>query len=138
MAGERGATLAQLIRYGLVGLGSNLLLYLAYLLLTGLGLGPKWAMSSLYVVGVLQTFYFNRKWTFAHVGRLDATLMRYCASYGLGYLVNLLALQVLADQMGYPHQAVQGVMILVLAVMLFLLQKFWVFRDSGAPSNGVV
>jgi putative flippase GtrA len=56
--------------------------------------------------------------------------VRYCSAYGLGYVINLLVLIVLVDRMGYPHEIVQGVMILSLAVMLFLLQKFWVFRQD--------
>jgi len=31
--------------------------------------------------------------------------------------------------MGYPHQLVQAVMIFANAACLFVLQKYWVFRD---------
>lgn len=125
----------QLVRYGVVGLASNLLCYLAYLGLTWLGMAPKPAMSLLYGVGVLQTFVFNKRWTFGHGGAARDTFWRYCAAYGLGYLLNLALLSVLVDRLGYPHQLVQGVAIPVLAVMLFLMQKFWVFRapDAAPP-----
>jgi putative flippase GtrA len=55
-------------------------------------------------------------------------------AYGLGYVINLLVLFVLVDHLGYPHQVVQGMMVLALAVMLFLLQKFWVFRTNTSIS----
>jgi hypothetical protein len=43
---------------------------------------------------------------------------------------------VLVDRMGYPHQLVQGVAIVVLAILLFLMQKFWVFRPTSvSPSH---
>ena len=118
----------QFLRYGVVGLGSNLLLYLAYLMLTYLGMGHKTAMSLLYAVGVMQTFIFNRKWSFGHQGGLHGAFARYVTSYAFGYLLNLTVLWLAVDHLGLPHQIVQGVMILTLAVMLFLLQKHWVFR----------
>ena len=128
-------TITQFIRYGIVGLLSNGLLYLAYLLLTTVGMGPKLAMSLLYALGVAQTFFFNKSWTFRHRGLYGPTFVRYCSSYGLGYLVNLLVLLVLVDIMSFPHQIVQGVMILLLAAMLFTLHKFWVFRADPASLN---
>lgn len=118
----------QLIRYAVVGVASNLFCYLVYLGMTRLGMDPKLAMSILYCVGVLQTFLFNRNWTFNHSGAQRVVFSRYCAAYGLGYVLNLSVLYVLVDRHGYPHQIIQGMMILLLAVMLFLAQKFWVFR----------
>lgn len=123
-------TRGQFVRYAVVGLGSNGVLYLAYLALTTLGMGPKAAMSLLYALGVAQTFLFNRSWSFRHEGGFHGAFARYVASYAFGYLLNLAVLWVVVDRLGFPHQIVQGIMILTLAAMLFLLQKFWVFPES--------
>ena len=120
-------TRGQFLRYALVGLASNLILYLAYLGLTALALGPKTAMSLLYALGVAQTFLFNRKWSFRHAGGLHGAFARYVAAYAFGYLLNLAALWLAVDRLSLPHEIVQGVMILSLAILLFLLQKYWVF-----------
>lgn len=130
-----GGTRSQFIRYALVGMISNLLLYFAYLILTAVGIEPKIAMTLLYGVGVTQTFIFNKRWSFRHDGLHGPAFMRYCIAYGLGYVINLLVLIVLVDHLGYPHEIVQGVMVLSLAVMLFLLQKFWVFRQVSSPTT---
>lgn len=122
----------QFIRYAMVGLASNAVGYLLYLLATWLGIGPKTAMTVLYMLGVLQTFVFNKRWTFKHQGTHSSVFFRYCMAYGLGYFFNLLVLLVLVDQQGYPHEIVQGVMIISLAVMLFLLQKYWVFQPCNS------
>lgn len=119
----------QLFRFALVGLGSNAVLYLLYLLLTGLGLGHKTAMTLLYILGVLQTFVFNRHWTFRHQGKMPKALRRYLASYGFGYCFNLGMLLIMVDRLGLSHQIVQGILILITAGLLFLLQKYWVFPD---------
>ena len=122
--------LLQLVRYAIVGLASNAIGFGLYILLTAFGLGPKLAMSLLYGIGVLQTFLFNKRWTFGHQGAHGPVFVRYCIVYGTGYLVNFLALVVFVDQAGLPHQWVQGVMILVVAVLLFAAQRYWVFSEE--------
>lgn len=124
-------TFWQLVRYGMVGLFSNAVGYVLYLLITGVGVEHKLTMTLLYLVGVLQTFFFNRRWTFRHDGTHGPAFVRYCLAYGLGYVLNLAALMILVDVLGYPHQIVQGVMVLVLAALLFVLQKYWVFGGAA-------
>ncbi|MDT8421978.1 MAG: GtrA family protein [Desulfuromonadales bacterium] len=125
--------MVQGFRFGVVGLASNAVLFVFYLILTSIGIGPKIAMSCMFLVGTLQTFLFNKRWTFGHNGASKRALVKYFVVYSGAYAVNLLALLVLVDQLGYAHQVVQGLMILFLAVFIFLLQKFWVFGVS--PSS---
>lgn len=122
--------LVQGVRFGIVGLASNALLFIFYLILTSLGVGPKIAMTGMFLVGTLQTFFFNKRWTFGHSGGSQKALVKYFVVYACAYVVNLLVLFVFVDRLGYPHQVVQGLMILFLAVFIFLLQKFWVFGVS--------
>lgn len=122
----------QLSRYAIVGLASNAVGYVLYLVLTALGMEHKTAMTLLFVVGVLQTFIFNKRWSFDHQGAAGGALLRYFVAYAFAYVLNLAALVALVDGRGLPHQLVQGVMVLLLAAMLFLLQKYWVFRRSDA------
>ncbi len=74
------------LRYIIVGLASNLVLYVVYLFFTMLGMGHKTAMTLLYVIGTLQTFIFNKRWTFSHVGNIQKSMMRYFAAYGGCYV----------------------------------------------------
>ncbi len=120
-------TFNQLVRFGIVGLVSNVVLFIAYLAITSAGTEHKIAMTLLYAVGVVQTFILNKRWSFRHQGENRTAFVRYCISYSFGYVINLAALYILVDTIGYPHQIVQGAMIIALAVILFALQKFWVF-----------
>lgn len=122
--------LLQFTRFAVVGLASNAVLYLAYLGLTAVGIGPKAAMTLLYAAGVLQTFVLNRRWTFQHRGDRRAALFRYGVVYAAGYLINLAALELLVSRMGMPHQLVQAAMILVVAAFAFVMQRCWVFRPA--------
>lgn len=132
----------QLFRYAVVGIGSNVALYLAYLVLTYFGLGHKTAMTLVYAVGILQTFLLNSQWTFGHKGDTRGAFIRYVIVYLLGYLVNLSGLLIFVDVIGFSHQWIQGVMIIIVALMLFVLQKLWVFdkhnkRPGNIPEQGV-
>ncbi len=126
-------TYRQLGRYGLVGLLSNGILYFAYLILTHFGMGPKTAMTLLFVIGVTQTFFMNNRWTFGHRGNKRIAYARYSVAYGFGYILNLTSLAFFVDVLGYKHQIVQGMLVIGIAALLFLLQKFWVFRET--PSD---
>lgn len=120
----------QFIRYAVVGLAANVLAYLIYLALTFLGLGHKLAMTLVYGASVLQTFVLNKKWSFDFAGATNTALMRYVVAYAGGYVVNFLALWLLVDISGWPHQWVQAVMIVVVAILLFTAQRYWVFPHS--------
>lgn len=122
----------QLFRYTTVGLISNIIGYIIYIGLTFVNLEPKLAMTLTYGVGVLQTFLFNRRWSFRFTGTVAPALVRYIAAYASGYFINLLALMLLVDRMGLSHVLVQGFMILIIATMLFLAQKYWVFPRAPA------
>ena len=128
-------TAGQFVRYAAVGLISNGVGFLLYLGLTFAGMEHKIAMTLLYAIGVLQTFVFNKRWSFQHDGVHGPAFVRYCITYGLGYVINLLALIVLVDFVGYPHEIVQGIMVISLAAMLFTLQKFWVFAPGIQKSH---
>jgi putative flippase GtrA len=66
---------------------------------------------------------------------MTSALGRYVTAYALGYLLNLAALFVLVDRLNFPHQIVQGVMILVVACFLFVLQRQWVFPARTGVSE---
>lgn len=125
----------QLVRFAAVGIVSNGALFLLYLVLTSTGLSPALSMSLAYAAGVVQTFAFNRSWTFSHSGGCAASLARYATAYGIGYLANLCLLRLFVDELKLPHQWVQGAAILFVAAFVFVLQKHWVFRNAPQPSR---
>ncbi len=120
------------LRYATVGIISNITGYLIYLVLNHAGCGPKLAMTLTYGLGVPQTFLFNRRWSFRFNGTVAPALVRYIIAYGLGYLINFLSLMLLVDKLGFSHVVVQGLIILIIAIFLFLAQKYWVFPSAPA------
>lgn len=131
----RGAVVRQLFRYAMIGLFTNLVGYLLYLLLTYLWDAPKLTMTALYCIGALTGFFANRRFTFRHHGRIDAAVLRYAVAHLSGYLLNLLLLVLFVDWWGFPHQIVQAVAIVVVAIVLFALSRYFVFASPAADKG---
>jgi len=119
----------QIIKYGLVGIMSNLVGYLCYLLITNWGMEIKMAMTLVYAVGASVGFFGNRKWTFAHGGNSTKAALSYVLAHLSGYLLNFTILLIFADHLGYAHQWVQAVAIFIVAGFLFMVFKYFVFRE---------
>jgi len=122
---------ASFVRFAIVGVCSNGALYLAYLALCLAGLGPKTAMTVSFLLGTTVTFAFNRNWSFQSDRAVPGAFVRYAATYALGYVFNFVALVLLVDLAGYPHQLVQGAMVVLVAILMFIVQRRWVF--GGGP-----
>ena len=119
----------QLNRFAVVGIVSNIVLFGLYLALTSFGIEHKLAITFVYIVGVVQTFFFNRQWTFNKTGEADFALLRYIIVYVLGYFISISLLFIFVDRLDFPHQFVMGVTIVLVAGCMFVLQKYWVFKS---------
>jgi putative flippase GtrA len=123
------AVLRQVIRYGVVGVLNNLLGYCIYLVITFFWLEPKYAITLLYPIGVVTAYFGHSKYSFSNRGKDIHALLRYALAHLVGYVANLLILYVLSDKLKFPHQAVQAFAIFVVAGILFLMFKFYVFPE---------
>lgn len=87
----------QLLRFGIVGLGSNLVLYLAYVLLLHLALQPLWAAAICYCSGVCLSYIFNRAWSFESRETHRQDLPKFLLAHGVGICSTMLVLTVLLE-----------------------------------------
>jgi putative flippase GtrA len=128
-------TVKQLLRYSMVGLFNNLFGYLLYLLVTWLFLEPKAAVSILYPTSAFIGYFAHARYAFAYRGQTSSGLSRYVVAHAFGYGVNMFLLYVFSDCLHFPHQAVQAVAIFVVAGLLFLLFKYFVFATPKRPGD---
>ena len=127
-------TLGELIKYGLIGLVSNVLGYLAFLIITYYGVEPKLAMTILYISTATLAFFGNKRLTFKFADRLMESSVRYIITHIIGYAINLTILIVFMDILGYSYHWVQAVAIFIVAGFLFLMFKYFVFPKT-VPDN---
>jgi len=90
----------QLIRYGIVGVTTNILGYGVFLLVTSFGVDPKSTMSSFYVLGAVLGFFGNKKLTFSHTGNLYGSIFRYIIAHTIGFTLNFMLLTVFYEWYG--------------------------------------
>lgn len=121
----------QLLRYGSVGLITNFIGFLLYLLLTQLGVPYRIAMSLLYFAAVFISFFGNRYWVFNIKGHSGHFVFRYVIAHSCGYILNFAILTAFAVKLGYPHQYVQAAAIIIVAGFLFILFRLFVFRNPA-------
>lgn len=127
----------QFIRYAAVGAGANIGAFLLYTLFTGLGLSPVQTISIFYPVHITLTFCLNKKWSFTHTGRIPRPAVRYLIAYIGCYVLNVFLLKFFSGYLGFPHLVVQAAAVVFSAVLLFLGQKYWVFRQLGCSAPHV-
>ena len=119
----------QLVRYLLIGVTSNLIGYLTYITLTWLHIGPKIAMTMVYITGASIGYFGNRLWTFPSSGKVTSAMLKYGLAHTLGYVVNFFILYIFVDQLFFNHLFVQAIAIFVVASFLFVISKNFVFKN---------
>ena len=119
--------LVQVIRYGVVGVLNNLAGYLIYLGVTWLGVEPKLAVTLMYPVGALTAYLGHARYAFTYRGGHAGGLSRYVIAHLIGYTANIALLYVFFDRLWYPHQLIQAAAIFIVAGLLFLLFRYFVF-----------
>ena len=120
----------QIVSYGVIGVCSNAVLYCLYVLITWLGMEPKLAMTLGWIIGITQSYFLNRRFTFSLRGQDLPSFVKYVTTYLLNYCINWIALYLFVDQWGHSHLIVQAIMVFVNAAIIFLLLQIWVFRNA--------
>lgn len=121
----------ELFRYAAVGVATNVVAYFCYLILTYVGLPPQGAMTIVYVSCSIIGFLANRRLTFFDQGSMISSGVRYIIAQAVGYAINAVLLFVFVDRLGYSHARIQAGAIVVVAPVLFVAMKFFVFPRAG-------
>ena len=129
-------TFHELVKFGIVGVSTNLLGYLLFLAVTYTGVPYKLAMTVLYCVGVVISYLVNKSWTFMHQGGHISTSTKFLTAHFLGYCINLSMLFIGVDYLGYPYQLIQFIAIFVVAAFLFAIFKLFIFKKI-IPDTGI-
>ena len=120
---------SQVVSFGIIGVINNVALYGVYLFLTFLGLNVLLAMTLVFCGGVLLSWLLNGRFTFKR--RLTSiNAKRMGVAYVVAYVANALLLGVSHYVFSLPHEVIQGVIMVLLAVGLFFAQRHWVFRHG--------
>lgn len=125
----------EFMRYATVGVAMNGCGFLLYALFTTLGVSPVLTISIFYPIYIGLAFYLNKQWSFGHQGGISAAAVRYLIAYAGCYVLNVFLLKFFNGYLGYSHLIIQAIAIIACAVLLFLAQKYWIFRIRNMSTS---
>src|SRR5262249_14079355 len=129
--------LVQFVKFGIVGVSNTLLTFVVFtVLVKGFGVWYVAASAIGFLVGTVNSFLLNRRWTFrGHVG--DAlTPVRWFVVQGCGLALNLALIYLLVDGAGLDRLLGQAGAIGVVTVLPFLANRAWTFRMDAPATLG--
>jgi putative flippase GtrA len=140
--------LVQFVKFGIVGVSNTLLTFAVYtILLKVFGVWYLAASAVGFIVGAVNGFLLNRRWTFAdHVGD-SLTPVRWGIVQGCGLALDEVLLFVLVHQAGTDKLLAQALATVAVTVSTFFANRAWTFRvhehehdpppPAGAPAAAV-
>lgn len=125
--------------FAAIGATNNLISYLLFALFVHVwGVDPVVAVTITYALGMIVSFFGNRKLTFRHTGHVGRTVAKFLLVNAVGYGVNVVILRVFVHGLGFPALVVQLFAIVVVASITFFSMRLWVFREAGVDGGATV
>lgn len=120
-------------RFAIVGVGNTLVDFSVFTLLAHLlGVNVYLAQVLGYSAGTLNSYIFNRSWTFRTGGRFfSATLVKFLVLNLTMLLFSTGILYLAFDLGGLPKLPAKVVATGITMAVNFLVSRFWVFSGSG-------
>jgi putative flippase GtrA len=119
----------QFVKFGIVGVSNTLLFFAIYTaLVKGFGVWYVAASAIGYIVGAVNGFLLNRRWTFReHIGD-SLTPVRWTVVQGCGLLANLGLVYLFVDGAGLDELLGQACATAIVTVITFLANRAWTFK----------
>jgi putative flippase GtrA len=126
--------LIQFVKFGLVGVSNTVIAFAIYtVLLKVFGVWYLAASAIGFVVGAINGFLLNRRWTFAgHVGD-SLTPVRWGVVQGCGLALNEGLLYLFVDGAGVEKLLSQAFATVIVTVLTFFVNRAWTFRMHHHP-----
>jgi len=128
----------QFLKFGIVGVLNTLIAFAVYtILLKGFGVWYILASGIGFVIGAVNGFLLNRRWTFReHVG--DAlTPVRWAIVQSCGLACNLALVYVFVHDAGIDKLIGQIPATAIVVVLTFLANRAWTFRVHAPATDSV-
>jgi putative flippase GtrA len=121
--------LVQFVKFGIVGVSNTLLFFAIYtVLLKGFGVWYLAASAIGFIVGAVNGFLLNRRWTFSdHVGD-SLTPVRWGIVQGCGLALNEGLLYAFVDGASIDKLLGQAFATIIVTVLTFVVNRAWTFR----------
>ena len=124
-------TLIQAVKYGLVGVSNTLITAIVVAVLMKLA-GCSEFLSNLlgYIAGVLNSFIWNKKWTFQDTQLWYRSAFRFGLAFAICYTLQYSLVLFLNEYLPIDHLYNHYIGMLFYMVINFLANKFYAFKDA--------
>jgi putative flippase GtrA len=131
----RAAPVLQLVRFSAVGVANTLVTLASYALLLHARVPIAVAGGASYALGGVNGFALNRRFTFAHRGRLTRAALRYGAVAAVGAVLDAVLLHLLVRDASVPRALGELAAVPPVTVATFLACRAWAFApEPDAPT----
>ena len=120
--------LLQFFKFGIVGISNTIVFLVVYYALVLLGVHHIIANIIAFPLGVLNAFFWNRKFVFKQEKNRPVQLAKVFAAYGITFALSTGGLFLMVDVFGLSAFVAPLINICVTTPINFLLNKFWAFR----------
>jgi putative flippase GtrA len=119
----------QIVKYGVVGASNTVLTFVTYTVLEKLvGINYLIALPLGYGVGSLNSYIFNRHWTFRARDIAHTTAgTRFAIVQGIAIAANELLLYVFVHHLGIDKIAAQAILTVPVLAVTFVANRWWTF-----------
>lgn len=136
MAERAGWLPASLIRYGIVGLVTNALLYGLFVVLIRLGLSAVLSAAVCYAFGITLSYLLNRRWSFESRASHRQDLPRFLLSHGVGFGATMVFISVLTRWLAPEIAQILNIGLTAITIYLSLrLFRFGQAGEADAPQD---
>ncbi len=120
----------QIFKYSFVGVFNTLIgLSVIFLLYNVFHFGYLFANAGGYAVGLLNSFIWNKWWTFQSSKHFSKEVIPFLIVFGISYLINLLVVIVCVELLRINPNHSQVLGIIAYSVVNFFINKYWTFSN---------
>jgi putative flippase GtrA len=125
----RALSEVKVVRFGVVGVSNGVLSFAAYWSTHHL-MPAAGAQCVAYVVGMLWSYYWNRRWTFQSQGRVASEASRFF-TLQIGFmLLSAGLLGLFVDRMHWASAPTWVLVMTLITALNFLASRFWAFKPA--------
>lgn len=118
------------LKFGLVGIFNTLITIISYIILVKLGMNYLIANIISYLIGVANSYYWNKNWVFRSNSKNLSVFLKFMTVNLIVLAFNTLSLFILVDKLLYNEFIAQIFAIGIGMMINFFLNKIWTFNQS--------
>lgn len=121
--------LLQAFRFGIVGILNTIVGFVFYILFINFNFHYIIALFFSHVIGVTNSFFWNKFWTFKSKQKSLKELFRFITVYAITFLLNIVILFFLVEKMYFDKKLSQLISLSLITIISFCGHKYWSFKN---------